>query len=164
MPRATPGTKLIGPYAKPKVRGSGWAYQPGTLQLGQDDFIQLDTPAWFVWLGQELAFRFEQVYYVARTGLAEPVYLSYTVRPERRQRGQLYWYAYKKYHNQRLPGAYLGQTHRLTLAQLDQLALQFLAHLHPSYYVQVCQFGLMSFRPVPHPDPPDDIAPLARPG
>jgi len=153
MPRPTGGDKLVGPYAKPKVRGSGWTDQPGTLQLGRDEFIPLDTPAWFAWLDQQLAFRFEQVYYVAGLSLAEPVYLSYTVRPERRQRGQGYWYAYKKYHNQRLPGTYLGQTASLTLANLDRLALHFLAHINSAFYDQVCQFGLVRFRKVPQPDP-----------
>ncbi|MCL4275997.1 MAG: hypothetical protein KJZ77_19150 [Anaerolineales bacterium] len=152
MPRPTQGDKLVGPYAKPKVRGSGWAYQPGTLQLSQDEFIPLDSPAWLAWLDQQLAFRFEQVYYVAGLGLAEPVYLSYTVRPERRQRGQGYWYAYKKYHNQRLPGTYLGQTESLTLANLDRLALHFLALINPVFFDQVCQVGLVRFGKVPQPD------------
>jgi hypothetical protein len=153
MPRPTRGDKLLGPSAKPKVRGSGWAYQPGTLQLGQDHFIPLDSPAWLAWLDQQLAFRFEQVYYVVGRGLAEPVYLSYTVRPERRQRGQGYWYAYKKYHNQRLAGAYLGPTDHLTLAQLDQRALQFLAQINPTFYQQLSQFGLVHFRKGPPPEP-----------
>ncbi len=81
MPRPTRGDQLIGPYAKPKVRGSGCAFQPGTLELKPNQFIPLDTPAWFAWLDQELAFRFKQVYYVAGLSLAEAVYLSYTVRP-----------------------------------------------------------------------------------
>ena len=153
MPRPRRGDRLIGPHAKPKVRGSGWAYQPGSLQLSQDEFIALDTPAWFAWLDQKLAFRFEQVYYLVGSSLAEPVYLSYTVRPERRQRSQGYWYAYKKYHNQRLSGTYLGQTDSLTLAHLDQLALHFLAQIQPTIYEQVCQLSLVRFRQVPQPDP-----------
>lgn len=152
MPRPTPGDKLVGPSAKPKVRGSGWAYQPGTLQLSHDEFIPLDSLAWLAWLEQQLAFRFEQVYYVASLGLAEPVYLSYTVRPECRQRGQWYWYAYKKYHNQRLSGTYLGRTESLTLATLDRLALNFLALINPLFYEQICQVGLVRFRKVPQPD------------
>lgn len=153
MPRPTRGSKLIGPYTKPKVRGSGWSYQPATLELGQDEFVPLDTPAWFAWLEQELAFRFVQVYYLASPSPAEPVYLSYTVRPERRQRGQVYWYAYKKYHNRRLRGTYLGKAENVTLAHLDQLALQFLSQIDPTFYQQVCHWDVVRFRKVPQPDP-----------
>jgi hypothetical protein len=153
MPRPTRGDKLIGPYAKPKVRGSGWAFQPGTLELNQNEFIPLDTPAWFAWLQQELAFRFEQVYYVAGASRTGPLYLSYTVRPERRQRGPVYWYAYKKYHNRRLGGMYLGKTENVTLVHLDQLALQVLSQINPVFYQQVCQVGLIRFGKGPQPDP-----------
>jgi hypothetical protein len=153
MPRPIRGDKLIGPYAKPKVRGSGFTFQPGTLELNPNQFILLDTPAWFAWLEQQLAFRFEQVYYVADLSLTDPLYLSYTVRPERRQRGPVYWYAYKKYHNQRLRGTYLGKTKNVTLAHLDQLALQFLSQINPVFYQQVHQMGLVRFRKVPPPDP-----------
>jgi len=151
MPRPTRGDHLLGPSAKPKVRGSGSAFQPGTLELNRQQFIVLDTPAWFAWLEQQLAFRFQQVYYVAGLSLADPVYLSYTVRPERRQQGPIYWYAYKKHHNRRLRGTYLGQTNNVTLAPLDQLALQFLSQIDPVFYQQVCQRGLVRFRK----EPPD---------
>jgi hypothetical protein len=70
----------------------------------------------------------------------------HTVRPECRQRGQLYWYPYKKYHNQRLHTTYLGKTQAVTLARLDHLALQFLAQIDPDFYHQVCQVGLRSFK------------------
>ena len=88
MPRPKKGNKLIGPYAKPKVRCSGSAYQPGSLELAANHFIRLDSAQWFTWLEQELAFRAEQVYYLANRPLSQPYFLSYTVRPERRQRGQ----------------------------------------------------------------------------
>jgi len=145
MPKPKKGDKLIGPYAKPKVRGSGWAYQPGTLELGPEQFISLDSAQWFAWLEQELAFRVEQVYYLADQAGLEPCYLSYTVRPERRQRDQVYWYPYKKYHNRRLRGTYLGKSEAVTLVHLEQLALQFLSQIDPDFYHQVCQVGLLSF-------------------
>jgi hypothetical protein len=151
MPKPQKGDKLIGPYAKPKVRCSGCAYRPGTLELGPDEFIPLDSAQWFAWLEQELAFRVEQVYYLADQSRPEPYYLSYTARPERRQRGQVYWYPYKKYHNRRLRGTYLGKTEAVTLAQLDRLALQFLAQIDPDFYQQVCQVGLLSFSERPPP-------------
>lgn len=158
MPRPIPGDKLIGPSAKPKVRGSGCAFQPGTLQLPDDQFIPLDTPAWFAWLKQELAFRFEQVYYVLNRPLTDRLYLSYTVRPKRRRGGQVYWYAAKKNHHRRLRGTYLGQPENVTLAHLDRLALQFLAQIHPTFYEQVCQLGLVRFRrgPAPSAEPEPD--------
>ncbi len=145
MSKPKSGDKLIGPYAKPKVRGSGCAFQPGTLELGPDQFIPLDSAPWFAWLAHQLAFRVEQVYYLAKHAGLEPYCLSYTVRPERRQRGHIYWYPYKKYHNQRLYGPYLGKTEAVTLANLDQVALQFLAQIDPNFYHQVCQIGLRSF-------------------
>jgi hypothetical protein len=151
MSKPKPGDKLIGPYANPKVRGSGCAFQPGTLELGPDQFIPLDPTPWFAWLAQQLAFRVEQVYYLANKAGLEPYFLSYTVRPECRQRGQVYWYPYKKYHHRRLQGTYLGPIEAVTLAHLDQVALQFLAQIDPDFYQQVCQVGLLTF---PKPAPP----------
>jgi hypothetical protein len=145
MPKSTQNRKLIGPYAKPKVRASGWAFQPGTLQLNPNQFIPLDTPAWFQWLELKLAFRVEQVYYLVNQSPPDPFFLSFTVRPEPRQRGQLYWYAYKKYHNRRLHPTYLGRTKDVTLYHLDQLALQFLAQINPDFYQKIFQLGQRHF-------------------
>ncbi len=142
--------KLIGPYAKPKARASGCAFQPGTLQLTPDQFIPLDTHAWFQWLELQFAFRVEQVYYL--TDQSQPVFLNYTLRPEPRPRGPLYWFPYKKYHNRRLHPTYLGKTEFVTLANLDRLALQFLAQINPDFYQQVCQLGLLRFQKVPQPE------------
>jgi hypothetical protein len=152
MPRPQKGDKLIGPYAKPKVRCSGWTYQPGTLEICSGEFISLDSDQWVAWLEQGLAFRVEQIYYLTDKPKSEPYYLSYTVRPERRQRGQLYWYPYKKYHNRRLDGTYLGKTKDVTLVHLDQLALQFLAQINPEVYTQVCRLGAVPIRKVPQPN------------
>lgn len=145
MPKPNQGDKLIGPYAKPKVRCSGCAFQPGTLELGPDQFIPLDSAQWFAWLEQKLAFRVEQVYYLADRNQPKPYDLSFTVRPERRQRGQAYWYAYKKYHNRRLRGTYLGRSQDVTLHHLDQLADQYLAQINPEFYRQLCQVGVRFF-------------------
>ena len=142
--------KLIGPYAKPKVRVSGCAFQPGTLELTPDQFIPLDTPAWFQWLQLQFAFRVEQVYYLADR--SQPVFLYYTLRPERRQRGQLYWFPYKKYHNRRLHPTYLGKTEIVTLANLDHLAWQFLAQINPDFYQQLGQLDLPCFPKKPPPE------------
>lgn len=155
MPKPAPGSKLIGPSAKPKVRGSGWAYHPGTLELGQDEWLEVDSPQWLAWLQQAQPFRVVQAYYLADPANLEPYYLSYTVRPERRQRGEIYWYAYKKYHNRRLQGTYLGQAQAVTLLHLDQLAWQFLAQIDPVFYAQTQQAGLLDWRKVPqHNLPP----------
>jgi hypothetical protein len=137
--------RLIGPYAKPKVRCSGCAFQPGTLELSPDEFIALGSAQWFTWLELKFAFRVEQVYYLTDQSGLDPYYLRYTVRPERRQRGQFYWYPYKKYHNRRLHSTYLGKIEMVTLARLDQVALQFLAQIEPDFYQQVCQVGLLAF-------------------
>ena len=153
MPRPKNGETLIGPYAKPKVRCSGCTFQPGTLQLGSDQFIPLDTAQWLAWLDQKLAFRVEQVYYLADRPLTESYSLSYTVRPEQRQRGQLYWYPYKKYHNKRLKGTYLGRSQDITLAHLDQLANQYLAQIEPEFYTQLCQVGLRFLKKYHNPHP-----------
>jgi hypothetical protein len=151
MPKPQKGASLVGPYAKPKVRCSGWAYQPGTFELRPGEFIPLDSAPWFAWLQQKLAFRVEQIYYLSDRPGGTSYSVSYTVRPERRQRGQIYWYPYKKYHNRRLRGAYLGKTEEVTLARLDQLALQFLAQINPGVYAQVCRLGSVSSRKVPQP-------------
>lgn len=146
MPKPAPGSKLIGPSAKPKVHGSGWAYQPGMLGLDQEEWIAVDSAPWFDWLQQAQSFRVVQAYYLAGQASREPYYLSYTVRPERRQRGQVYWYAYKKYHNRRLDGTYLGPAQAVTLVHLDQLAWQFLAQIDPVFYAQLQRVGWVDWR------------------
>ncbi len=157
MPKPQKGDKLIGPYAKPKVRCSGWTYQPGTLELQPGEFIPLDSEQWFAWLEQGLAFRVEQVYYAGNNPRSTAYYLNYTVRPERRRRGRLYWYPYKKYHNRRLCGTYVGKTEELTLARLDQLARQFLAQIKPEFLAQSGQPAATSSRKVPQPNPDPEV-------
>ena len=138
MPRPEKGAKLIGPYAKPKARCSHLAYRPGTLQVSEDDYIAVGSPAWLEWLQRGLAVRVEQVYRTSNQ--TEPYYVTYTLRPERRQRGGLYWYAYKKHQKRRLR-AYLGQTEAISLPKLEAVALQFLAHMSPELYAEVTRQG-----------------------
>ena len=68
-----------------------------------------DSPDWFLWLARLGSFHFQ-----GRSG-------HFTARQERKQRGNAYWYAYRKAHKQRLK-RYLGTTDKLTLAALEQTA------------------------------------------
>jgi hypothetical protein len=68
-----------------------------------------DAPEWFAWLAKLGSFHF--------TGK----YGHFMARQERKQRGDVYWYAYLKAHNHRHK-RYLGRTDKLTLAYLEQTA------------------------------------------
>ncbi len=68
-----------------------------------------DSPDWFSWLASLSSFHFQ-----GKSG-------HFTARQERKQRGDAYWYAYRKAHTQRLK-RYLGRTDKLTLAFLEQTA------------------------------------------
>lgn len=68
-----------------------------------------DSPDWFTWLAKLSSFHF--------TGRAG----HFTARQESKQRGDTYWYAYRKAHGQRLK-RYLGTTLTLTLTKLEQTA------------------------------------------
>jgi hypothetical protein len=68
-----------------------------------------DSPEWFAWLAQLNSFHFQ-----GKGG-------HFTARQERKQRGETYWYAYRKAHKIRLK-RYLGTTAKLTLAHLEQAA------------------------------------------
>jgi hypothetical protein len=68
-----------------------------------------NSPDWFTWLAKLSSFHF--------TGKAG----HFTSRQEAKQRGDTYWYAYRKAHRQRLK-RYLGTTTTLTLAKLEQIA------------------------------------------
>ena len=69
------------------------------------------SPAWFTWLAQGTTF-----YFHSRTGA------TFTAHQERRQRGGLYWTAYR-----RRPGvlrrSYLGKAEQLTPVHLENIAL-----------------------------------------
>src|SRR5438552_8678800 len=68
-----------------------------------------DSPAWFAWLAERSSFAFH-----GQQG-------SYTARLETMQRGERYWYAYRRA-GQKLRKKYLGKTADLTLARLEQVA------------------------------------------
>jgi LuxR family transcriptional regulator, maltose regulon positive regulatory protein len=68
------------------------------------------SPAWFEWLATASTF-----YYESRRG-------TFTAHRERRQRGGLYWTAYRR-HGGVLRRAYLGQAKALTVAHLDNAAV-----------------------------------------
>src|SRR5437763_1855460 len=68
-----------------------------------------DSPAWFAWLAERSSFAFH-----GQQG-------SYTARLETMQRGERYWYAYRRT-GQKLRKKYLGKTADLTLARLQQVA------------------------------------------
>jgi hypothetical protein len=68
-----------------------------------------DAPDWFAWLAKLGSFHF-----AGKCG-------HFTARQERKQRGDVYWYAYLKAHNHRHK-RYLGSTNKLTLAHLEQTA------------------------------------------
>jgi len=68
-----------------------------------------DTPAWFARLAGISSFAFH-----GQAG-------SYTARQEAVQRGERYWYAYRRT-GQKLRKKYLGKTADLTLARLEQVA------------------------------------------
>jgi LuxR family transcriptional regulator, maltose regulon positive regulatory protein len=68
------------------------------------------SPAWFEWLATASTF-----YYESRLG-------TFTAHRERRQRGGLYWIAYRR-HGGVLRRFYLGQTQVLTVARLDNAAV-----------------------------------------
>jgi len=68
------------------------------------------SPAWFTWLTTATSF-----YYEDRQG-------SFTAHGERRQRGGLYWTAYRRQQGV-LRRVYLGKADQLTLQRLEDVAL-----------------------------------------
>lgn len=68
-----------------------------------------DSPDWFTWLAKLSSFHFK-----GKSG-------HFTARQETKQRGDVYWYAYRKAHGHRLK-RYLGPTAQLSLAKLEQTA------------------------------------------
>src|SRR5213080_1850422 len=76
---------------------------------GQGRSITPDSPAWFAWLAERSSFAFH-----GQQG-------SYSALLEAVQRGERYWYAYRRT-GQKLRKKYLGKTADLTLARLEQVA------------------------------------------
>jgi LuxR family maltose regulon positive regulatory protein len=71
--------------------------------------LEVESPAWFVWLEQVSSFAFH-----GRTG-------SYTARQESKERGGGYWYAYLREEG-KVTKRYLGRSADLTLTRLEQSA------------------------------------------
>lgn len=78
---------------------------------------RVDTPAWFAWLTTAMSF-----YYDGRRG-------TFTARCERRQRGDLYWTAYRRFRGL-LRRIYLGKADQLTAQRLEEVALLLIALPH----------------------------------
>jgi LuxR family transcriptional regulator, maltose regulon positive regulatory protein len=68
-----------------------------------------EDPAWFAWLDEVSSFAFK-----GQRG-------SFTARKETKQRGAVYWYAYRKREG-KLAKKYLGKTADLTLTRLEDVA------------------------------------------
>src|SRR5262249_14767115 len=75
----------------------------------QESQITVGTSAWYAWLETATLFSF-----VTDDG-------TFTERKDRRQRGGWYWKAYRAHHG-KLARAYLGETERLSLERLEQVA------------------------------------------
>lgn len=71
----------------------------------------IGSPAWFTWLTQGITF-----YFHSRTGA------TFTAHQERRQRGGLYWTAYRRRAGI-LRRSYLGKSEQLTPDHLETIAL-----------------------------------------
>src|SRR5947209_3643461 len=84
-------------------------YELSGSEPGEALSLVPDTPAWFAWLAGVSSFAFR-----GQAG-------SYTARHEAVQRGERYWYAYRRT-GQKLRKTYLGKTADLTLARLEQVA------------------------------------------
>ena len=84
--------------------------------------IHLDSPQWFAWLEAPENDGFSYALHNHAKGYIDGFM---TVRRERRQRGGLYWSAYRR-QGRRLRKIYLGPSASLTAARLRQVA----AHLY----------------------------------
>lgn len=82
----------------------------------------LDSPAWFAWLETATAFPYHTQQRLVRVGGCGPRLAPISLRKEKR-RHSLLWYAYR-----RRPGTlhkrYLGHACMLTVARLDEVALE----------------------------------------
>src|ERR1700730_17132858 len=80
------------------------AYEVQPSNLHNFPHLAPESPAWFSWLEQISSFSFH-----SRHGH------TCTVRKERVQRGDAYWYGYRRQHDKMIK-RYLGRTTDLTLA------------------------------------------------
>ncbi len=91
--------------------------------------IQMDTPAWFLWLQTATSFSYP---------LGRPTYYSLTLRQEKRRR-DFYWYAYLKT-DSKLHNSYVGVSATLTAQKLDNVAKQLLDKVRQTHRNN-CQEG-----------------------
>jgi LuxR family maltose regulon positive regulatory protein len=105
-----------------------WLYRAGgteraELEQGEvsDGAIQLDSAAWWAWLGAANTTRFA---YPIADPTAGWICGRMTVRKERRRRGGDYWVAYWRA-NGRLRKIYLGRSEQVTAQRLATAAAQF---------------------------------------
>jgi LuxR family maltose regulon positive regulatory protein len=98
--------------------------------------LTIESPAWFAWLDEVSSFAFH-----GQSG-------SYTARKETKQRGAVYWYAYRKTQG-KLAKKYLGKTADLTLARLEHVA----GVLHANRAT-----GASTREPAPAPPAPHETA------
>ena len=85
------------------------AYELSAGKLCEQRHLTIEDPAWFAWLDEVSSFAFH-----GQSG-------SYTARKETKQRGAVYWYAYRKTQG-KLAKKSLGKTADLTLARLEEVA------------------------------------------
>jgi hypothetical protein len=83
--------------------------------------IVLDSPAWFEWLESPEAGSFAYPVFVPERGY---IVGFVTVRKERRQRGSLYWVAYRR-DGQRLRKVYIGPAAQVTTPRLEGIVAQW---------------------------------------
>jgi LuxR family maltose regulon positive regulatory protein len=84
-------------------------YELADAKLSEALRLTSEDPAWFAWLDEVSSFAFK-----GQRG-------SFTARKETKQRGVVYWYAYRKTKG-KLAKKYLGKTADLTLARLEDVA------------------------------------------
>ena len=85
------------------------AYELSYAQRREVLRMTSEDPAWFAWLDEASSFAFH-----GQRG-------SFTARKESKQRGVVYWYAYRKTKG-KLAKKYLGKTADLSLARLEDVA------------------------------------------
>jgi LuxR family maltose regulon positive regulatory protein len=84
-------------------------YERSDAKLRELLHMTIEDPAWFAWLDEASSFAFH-----GQRG-------SFTARKETKQRGAVYWYAYRKREG-KLAKKYLGKTADLTLTRLEEVA------------------------------------------
>jgi LuxR family transcriptional regulator, maltose regulon positive regulatory protein len=92
--------------------------------------IRLDTPAWFAWLEEPTTTCFSYGLFNRSQGYIDGFI---TLRKERRQRGALYWTAYRRL-DRRLRKIYIGRSTQLTHARLEEIATLLRARDGPSLF------------------------------